>query len=437
MSALVSGLEVENRLSIEAPVEIRPSRHNATYDDKGFRIPLLKAPAGVKLNADDFVFIGSANKDYDEFLTPVVNLEISVGEDGRDMLWARSRPIRRSSASDSSSAGTGSLSYDPAAPNNNWPDGEIANSDYDYVSSHSIRSLGSNVDASVFGGNSLTFKATSSEVLALRCPVIEIADLRVDLSSKPFAFDNYSGGDTSTNKFATRGTIAVKGKLRLLSDANNRNQLYIYPGHNGYIRIDSDISGNGNIEPVISGSTLNTHCYTELSGDNSKWTGKLKLFKRPTDIDSYSCFLFREAKNMGGPLSAFTWDALNLGDTGRLRPLQNVTLDEPTRGMCVEGAYCKVEVNEGIDFTFKQRISYKGILTKIGEGTFALGGGRPLFAGSETLPPMEGSNLLSIAEGSFTPLSSDAFDGVSVSFAEGTKIILGIPEDFNEGVGKW
>ena len=431
-----SGFEVENELLIEAPVEIRPSRFNASYDDAGFRIPLLKAPLGVKLKEEDFVFIGSRDKAYDEFLSPVVNLEISVGEDGRYVLWARSRPIKRALAGDDTT--TGSLCFDPAAPDNNWPNGEIANSECDYVSAYSLRSLGSKVATCVFGGNSLTFKPVSDNVkLALRCPVVEVADLRIDLSSKSFAFDNYSGGDTTTNTFATRGTMAVKGKLRLLSDADKNNELFVYPANKGYIRIDSDISGDGNIEAQITGSESKSECYTELAGDNSRWIGQLKLTKKPSDSDSYSCVLFRDAENLGGPLSAFFFKALHLGSTGRLRPLQSVTLDEPTRGMYVAGAYCRVEVDEGVDFVFKQRITYEGNLTKTGGGTFALGGDRPWFNGSETLPPAEGQNLLTIAEGAFTPLSSDAFDGVSVSFAEGTKIVLGIPEDFNEGVGKW
>ena len=140
---------------------------------------------------------------------------------------------------------------------------------------------------------------------------------------------------------------------------------------------------------------------------------------------------------MGGPLDSFNWKALHLGKAGRLRPLQSVTLDEPTRGVYVAGAYCRVEVEEGIEFALRQRISYEGMLTKTGNGTFALGGGRPLFAGSETLPPVEGKNLLHIAEGAFMPLSSDAFEGVAVSFAEKTRITLGVPENFEDGVGKW
>jgi len=431
-----AGFAVEGELSVEAPVEVRPSRFNSGYDDGGFSIPLLKAPVGVKLNSDDFVFIASQTEDVDKFLSPVVNLEVYQDADGRDVLWAKSRPIKRSSADDASKA-TCSLCYDSNAPASNWPDGEEAMPDYDYVSAYTIRSLGSSAVESVFPGNSLTFKSSSVKSLALRCPVVAIPDLRIDLSGNSFTFDNYGGGDKTTNSaFATYGTMAVKGKLKVLSDSEKKNRLYVYPADKGLIRIDSDISGNGNIEARLTGDS-SKRCYMELAGDNSKWKGRLISSKAPQDDEAYSCILFRESKNLGGAMSSFTRNAIHLGVSGRLRPLQSVTVSEPTRGIHVGGDHCHFEVNEGVTFTMLQRISYSGRLTKTGAGTLALGGGRPLFSDDENAAPTEGKNILSISEGSFTPLSSDAFDGIAVSFAEGTRIALAVPDGFDDGIGRW
>lgn len=432
-----AGLAVEGSLAMEGIVEVRPSRFNSSYGESAFAVPVLKAPLGTSLNADDFVFIGSADKDYDEFVLPVVTLEVSVDEDGRDVLWAIARPILQSAGNDTNKQ-TGSFCYDQVAPLSNWPNGAEATSEFDYLSQYTIRTPTS-VASARFPGHSLVFKpiSDSSRVLALRCPVVEVQDLRVDLSSNNFAFDFYDGGDKSTNSFATRGTIAIKGNLKILSDSAKSKKLYLFPGNNGLIRIDSNVSGNGNIDVNMAGEDLGTHCYVELAGDNSKWAGICCLTKKPADDASYSCLLFREPKNMGGAMESFTWKALHLGNSGRLHPLQSVTLSEPTRGVYVAGKNCRVEVEDGIEFTLLQRISYEGTLTKTGTGTFALGGGKPLFAGSETLPPTEGKNRLVIAEGAFTPMSSEAFEGVSVSFAEGSRIALRIPDDFENGIGRW
>jgi uncharacterized lipoprotein NlpE involved in copper resistance len=101
--------------------------------------------------------------------------------------------------------------------------------------------------------------------LALRCPVVAIPDLRIDLSGNSFTFDNYGGGDKTTNSaFATYGTMAVKGKLKVLSDSEKKNRLYVYPADKGLIRIDSDISGNGNIEVRLTGDSSKC-CYMELA----------------------------------------------------------------------------------------------------------------------------------------------------------------------------
>jgi hypothetical protein len=386
---------VENSLAIETPVQVRPSRFNSAYNDEGFAIALLKAPKGVKLNADDFEFVASCEKDIDEFLSPVVNFEVVEDVDGRDVLWAKSRPIKRSSGDDASGK-TGSLCYDPNAPASNWPNGEEAKPEFDYVTTHTLRTLPSSAVTTVFPGNSLTMKPTSSKVLALRCPKIVIPDLRIDITGNSVAFDNYGGGDKTTNSaFATYGTTAIQGKLKIRSDANGSNRLYIYPANKGLVRIDSDISGDGNIEARLTGAD-STRCYFELAGDNSKWKGRLITSKAPVNNDAYSCVLFRESKNLGGAMPSFTRNAVHLGDSGRLRPLQSVTLAEPTRGIHIGGDYCTFEVNEGVVFTLHQRISYAGTVTKIGTGTLALGGGRPLFSSEEDTPPTEGKNILSI-----------------------------------------
>ena len=432
-----AGIAVEGNLNVDGIVEVRPSRLNTSYGESAFAVPVLKAPQGTSLSADNFVFIASVDKDYDEFVLPVVALEVVADEDGRDVLWAVTRPVLQSAGNDANGK-TCSLCYDQYAPLSNWPNGAEATTEFDYLSQYTIRTPAS-VASARFPGHSLVFKSTSGQVshLALRCPVVEIPDLRIDLSANHFELDFYSGGDTSTNSFAPLGTIAVKGNLKILSDSAKSKKLYLYPGKKRLIRIDSNISGNGNIDARLAVDEAGECCHVELAGDNSKWAGICYLTKKPTDDASYSCLLFREAKNMGGAMESFTWKALHLGNSGRLHPLQSVTLSEPTRGVYVAGKNCRVEVEGEIEFTLLQRISYEGTLTKTGTGTFALGGGKPLFAGSETLPPTEGKNRLVIAEGSFTPMSSEAFDGVSVSFAEGTRIALRIPDDFENGIGRW
>ena len=439
-----AGLQVDGSLSLVPPVEVRPSRFNAAYGDGGFSVPLLKAPQGAELNAADFVFVAAQESDVDDFISPAVTLEVAKDEDGRDVLWAKSLPVLRSSGDDGKAADgttTCSFCHDPNSPASNWPDGNAADPAYDYFSAYSIRTPHNDtLSHAVFPGHSLTLKPSSADkTFAIRCFNVTVDDFRVDVSSRNVEFDNSIGGDKTTNSaFASYGTVSVKGKLKIRSVSSGSKRLYLYPTHKCLIRIDSDISGNGNIEARMTGNTANTYCSAELAGDNSRWSGRLIASKKPSDSLSYSRIVFREAKNLGGPMPSFTHNALELGGgTGRLRPLQSVTIDEPTRGIYVSGDNCRFEVNDGIVFGVRQRICYSGCLTKTGAGTLALGGGKPLFTSSASSVPVEGKNRLAIEEGSLMPLSGEAFDGLALSFAQDTGIKLAVPKSVDDGAGRW
>jgi hypothetical protein len=82
----------------------------------------------------------------------------------------------------------------------------------------------------------------------------------------------------------------------------------------------------------------------------------------------------------------------------------------------------------------KQRFTWNGRLTKKGEGTLAIGGEAPFFGTNGGAVPNEGFNTLAVVGGNLRALSSEAFEGVALSFASGTGLEIAIPADGRETI---
>ena len=434
---------VTGSLSVNAPIEVRPSKRNNYVANAGFRLALLKAPAGTTLNPDDWTWVNAPLLQEPTVEKDLPNVELLVADDvdGLSTLWVQARPVITMTASDSGSGTkSGSFVYDSAAPTNNWSNGAYPTDDFDYLSvGYAIRPPSGSTVERTFAGHSLTLRNCT---LALRCKRVTVADLRADLnlSTGNVSFDNYGGG-TQDYPFASGGTMYVAGNL-YVSKSSKSYVLNLVLQRGRQIAIESDVSGDGDIAARLANSEQPLEGYAMFSGDNTGWSGRLTLnaidavLKDPTYAAKVEV-RFAEGCNLGGPMKEFTFNATDITRVGRLVPTgAQTTLDEPTRGILARHG-AQFVVSNDVCFTVKERITYSGTLSKTGTGRLRLGGGRPLFTEKALETPLAGTNVLAVCEGSLTPASSEAFKGVAVSFASGTSIVLDHPDDAEESAARY
>lgn len=406
---------VRSGLTVQAPVLVRPSSRNKYDKTKGFRHALLKAPSGVKLNSSDWVF---AKRDL-----PNVELVVADDDDGLSTLWAVARPVVSMKADDQSGK-TGSFAYDSGAPTNNWEDGAYPTDGFDYWNpGYKVRPPSGKTLEVEFGGHSLSLRAAYPQkplVHELRCKKITVDDLWVDPSWGDIVFDNYAGVASS-----------VAGKMHI-SPKTEGYGLRIYAYNSNETVLESDITGDG---AIILQQLNTTKGALTLTGENANWRGRLVVEASQNSGTADVCFY--EGANMGGPLSSFAFNAIDLGKSGRLVSLgEEAALDEPTRGVYVRDGG-SVFVDTGRALTLCERVTYDGALRKQGGGLLRLGGSAPLFTSSHVGTPVTEKNVLRIDGGSLMPLSSEAFEGLSVRFAAGTRIVLRHPDDAGVSVARY
>lgn len=199
--------------------------------------------------------------------------------------------------------------------------------------------------------------------------------------------------------------------------------------------VDSDISGTGNVKIMLSGTTVS---YVRFGGDNSAYAGAVIASSGGKASETaYICFSCPTAASLGGPMADWTYNGHELGHYLHFYPDRSMTLERKNCGLFVSSPAYICCTNEDITLSVKEKITWKGRLTKLGSGTLALGGSAPAFVTKDGTVPMANSNVLAVAEGRLKPLSADAFTGVAVSMSEGTTIALDLPEDLTSGVGKY
>jgi len=136
-------------------------------------------------------------------------------------------------------------------------------------------------------------------------------------------------------------------------------------------------------------------------------------------------------------MDTFAFNAIDLGDRAVLTPMTDgIVLNEPTRGIFARNA-SMINVTNDLVFTMQQRMTYAGALTKIGTGRLRLGGLAPRFTTDQLETPLEGTNILNIANGSLTPFSDTAFKGLVVNFAAGTSLVLEHPSALSADAARY
>lgn len=365
------------------------------------RLVLLRAPKG-SLSADRFVAVDDSG--YDIPLT----LSVESGEERDELVatWGNVVTLTQAIGSAGVAGNFGKGEY--------WSNGRTPgqNAGYDFVCPKDVYvpRLGVTAEQTyVFPGRTLVLQGTSTIATS---------------GAYEFSHLVFTGGKTS--RVWTGGTATIGGRITVAGSADQ--WLTLVHGNTTTYRWAADVSGDpGIIVQMRKPDTIGNErrAYFEPSGDNSGFRGSWVVrydessgaypYVNPTQ---FIALVVREAKNLGAPLPAFKYDALEVREWQALMASEAVpvaTLDDATRGIRLKGnAYLEARTNHVLAITAP--VTWNGHARFIGGGVLALGGERgPRFgdAGDRTAAADE---VLEVVDGDLQALSARAVDGLPVVF---------------------
>lgn len=402
------------------PSTSSPGEYNSDYIR---RWPILKVVAGNELSVDGF----ELDERYPTF--PSFELVVEVGEDGSSTLYlVQSHRIMSLEYDD----GYYGRSFDSGSC---WWDRKSPMPERDYIANKELRTA-DDAGCYVFGGHSLALVPNVEFIT--RCAGMRVDDLRV-IGRGTTKVCSYSTGGSQAGQFAAGalGCTEVAGRITI----GEQSTLQFYPQRFYSYAVGAEICGFGNVEATssyIDGAGFGG--YLGLFGMNTNFYGRVKV-KITDNVPSWNntTHLFiKDSRNLGAPLPHYTYDALHLaGNKTTLHPVANMTLDDATRGMYLEGE-CGIDVTNDVFFTINERLHFKGVVSKFGTGVLSLGGPEPCFptmdgADPSSPNPQYGYNELRVENGGLRPGAYRAFNGLCVKFGVESRLLLDIPETNDDG----
>lgn len=282
-----------------------------------------------------------------------------------------------------------------------------------------------------FSGEALTI---DSGVLSLRQGHFTVSNLHMKAGTKLAYMNAYQAQLHGRLEVASTDDSSVGNFVTV--DAYYRS---IYD----YQVMDAEIFGKGNIVWKGRSTSGVPEGAIKITSINENWTGTSTVTiddagvksdgkSVPSDQHCMSLYL-TDGRNLGGALAAFDYKALTLEQMSQLVFAdKNVTLSEPTRGLFIKGKGGRFSVENGLSATILPSITYGGVAGKTGRGMLALGGEALFVDGKATTLPVSGSNVFNVAEGDLKVLNKDACNGLALSFAVGSRLVLDLePSDEN------
>ena len=198
------------------------------------------------------------------------------------------------------------------------------------------------------------------------------------------------------------------------------------------VTIDSDVCGDGNLE---IGNYDNAYGSVHLTHANTNFHGRLTIRQLPLNGALDPCKFstqLSDSRNWGGAFKdeANAYRAITLKDVPYVSVQGNVSFSESDRGVLVQSGV-RFNVTSGKTLAFGNQITYAGVLEKNGAGTLELAGTARFLDGQADTAPVAGTNEVKILSGALKISSKTAADGLAISFAEGTRLI--IPSDTEAG----
>ena len=332
-----------------------------------------------------------------------------------------------------------------------WTDGLAPHPGADYYLAKGATppKTGSTSEGFTFAGDSLTIKGSTggTSFVDANCVLayLDFKDLRIVGDAGEYVmFRTYNNGQPTKNVGGTDlGTWEFRGKTTIAEGATLRHSPYnsklhyLAGEHVGAGTIEVGSHNNASKKGSNTGRILFGALNTNFTGRicfkhpyNKKMSGETVTYEVP-DADVHVWLYMTDGRNLGGPLPAFSHNALTVNDWGRLVALDdesdNVVLDQANRGVCVNWVGQFDVPKATTTLTIGNPLTLAGNLYKRGAGTLVLAS--PLrFAENDDVvdigTPRANSNLVTVAEGALGVASARALDGAAITFKSGTSLVL-------------
>ena len=332
-----------------------------------------------------------------------------------------------------------------------WTDGLAphAGADYYLTKSATPPTTDSKTEGFTFAGDSLTIKGSTGGASftdgGSKLAYLDFKDLRIVGDKGEYVMLRTYSSNLPTKTVGGEKLITweIRGKTTIAEGATLR-----YSPYGGKLQyMPSEQVGAGTIQVAshndAKAKTTNTGRIL-FGALNTNFTGRI-CFKHPyntradgqpagyevPDKDVHVWLYMTDGRNLGGPLPAFSHNALTVNDWGRLVALDddsdNVVLDQANRGVCVNWVGQFDVPKATTTLTIGNPLTLAGNLYKRGAGTLVLAS--PLrFAENDDVAdigtPRANSNLVTVAEGALGVASARALDGAAITFKSGTSLVL-------------
>ena len=220
----------------------------------------------------------------------------------------------------------------------------------------------------------------------------------------------------STSSGAVRQRAVLNGKLNAWGGT-------IQPGGGMMFEINADIGGPSNLVFRLSTERdAGTSGIVALNGDNSAFAHRIVLGEREADSNLTLCV--SSATSLGGDMAAFTYDGLYVRETCKMVLGGTNVFNAANRGWFFDGAG-EIEVTNDAVAVVRQPVTFGTSLAKTGGGSLVLGVAPKFYdSGSGTAIDASNGATLDVAAGSLGAAATNAFSGLTVTFAAGTSYVL-------------
>ena len=410
-----------------SPIPLRFS-HAFSADAETIALATFENGASDSLSADTFdlsiagISVSeSALADSPYAWKPNVIFAVTNAADGlsRTLAASHRKFVWHKEGSDSNEAGSCLL----PANASRWSDGDEISEENDYfvLGTTAYVPTGS----TTFGGASLTIggaSGSSANFYIRNGNHVTVPDFRWVAGASIMTYN---------------GASSVSGKVTVVEVPDASFSIKAWNGGDDKysFTIASELQGSGTLDlvPFASAGT-DTRAFYVITGLNTNFAGRIRLYHDPftgADKDKFNAapdtycvtLTVSDARNLGGPLPAFDEAGFMLAEHSLLRVKGSPVFNEATRGWSVKNVgRISVEAGQTVTITNMQ-ITYSGEFRKEGSGTLKLGG-TARFTADAVETPLEGTNVLAIAAGALTPADVTGCDGLAVTFAAGTKLVL-------------
>ena len=427
--------------SMTGPVTVETGCQVIVPDGVAHKVPILTVPLGSALDKDDFVF--------SPCLTNCVQVgEFVVDEDeaaGTKTLCIAFEPVVLLETMDRG-VGYSSATYPSSLTDaTHWSDGQLPHAGAHYLviapqgatvnefkfCTEDLRTRSGTVYDDIwrsdyddeFAGDSLSLG--KNVCLAVLCKKFTVKKLRL-----------LDGGGIQKGQWVTSPTLA--GNVEVVSGT-----AYLGVMEGSTFNIEAPVTGSGALRlpgPLTSWSSRNGVAkFSDLSGFKGRMivmeyaeqeTGAGKGHW-PTYNESYQTLLVKDAKSFGGTMDALDYQGVRFGRYSRLKTTAaQVTLPASlNRGIYIDGTYGGIvyadQTDKGVPHVLEVGVplTLNGKMVKEGPGCLKLAG--PVrFGTGATETPSANKNVIEVREGSLEAASADCLDGVAMTFADATKLVV-------------